>query len=72
LTVDGCSAQAKGLNVLTALTHSCCFTYVGYLEPKEFISRKPVQGLNLNRRSISGLEPEMPVTYVKPKHVAVG
>ena len=25
---------------------------------------EPVQGLNLNRRYISGLEPEMPVTQV--------
>jgi len=29
---------------------------------KEFISIEPVQGLNLNRWSISGLEPAGPIT----------
>ena len=28
---------------------------------------EPVQGLNLNRRYISGLEPEIPVKIVVPK-----
>ena len=59
--------RLKLLNSWTVLTCSCCFPHLGHLQPKEFISRKPVQGLNLNRRSISGLEPERPLTqsYLK-------
>ena len=33
-----------------------------HLQPTKSIYMEPVQGLNLNRRYISRLEPEMPVT----------
>ena len=52
------------LKLLNALTALILLLFLGHLQPKEFISRKRVQGLNLNRRSTSGLEPEMPVTTV--------
>ena len=55
--------RLKLLNVLTALI-LLLFSLLGHLQPKEFISRKPVQGLNLNRPSISRLEPKMPVRTV--------
>jgi len=49
-------------NVLTALTHSCCFSLLRHLQPKEVSSIKHVWSLNLNRRSNSGIEPARPVT----------
>jgi hypothetical protein len=55
-------SSLKLLNALTAFTHSCCFPQWRYLKPKEFIWIELVHGLNLNRRSVSGLEPETPVT----------
>ena len=48
------------MNALTALTPPAVFP-VRSFTAKEICVHEPVQGLNLNRRSISGLEPEMPV-----------
>jgi hypothetical protein len=53
--------RLKLLNVLTALTPPAV-TLVGHFQPKGMYLHEPVQGLNLNRRSITGLEPVMPVT----------
>ena len=38
-----------------------CFPYLNHLQPKDSSYMEPLQGLNLNRRSISRLELEMPV-----------
>jgi len=54
--------RLKLLNALTALT-LLLFQLVRSLTVKGTYVKKPVQGLNLDRRSISGLEPEMPVTH---------
>jgi hypothetical protein len=56
--------RLKFLNAITTFTHSYGFPYLDHLQPKESISMEPVYVLNLNGRSISGLEPEMPVTTV--------
>jgi hypothetical protein len=54
----------KLLNALAALT-PLAVTLVGHLQPKGMYLHEPVvQGLNLNRRSITGLETEMPVTNI--------
>jgi hypothetical protein len=55
-------SRLKLLNALTALTPPAVFP-VRSFTAKGICVREPVQGLNQNRRSISGLEPEMPVTY---------
>jgi hypothetical protein len=52
--------RLKFLNAITALTPLTVFLIP--LQPTKSIYMEPVQGLNLNRRYISGLEPEMPVT----------
>jgi len=49
--------RLKLLNALTAHT-PVHVPYLYYLQTKEFIRMRPVHGLNLNRRSISGLEEE--------------
>ena len=54
--------RRKFLNAITAFTHSFGFRYLDHLQPKGCIYMDPVQGLNLNRRSISVVEPEMLVT----------
>jgi len=56
--------RLKFLNAITAFTQVYGFPYLDHLQRKESIYMEPVQGLNLNRRSISGLEPEIPVTTV--------
>jgi len=38
--------------------------FINHLQPTKSIYMEPVQGLNLNRRYIPGLEPEMPVTQI--------
>jgi len=54
-------SRLKLLNVFTALTLPAVFpSYV--IDSQGIYLPEPVQGLNLNRRSISGFEPEMPVT----------
>jgi hypothetical protein len=50
--------RLKLLNVLKVLLCSLVRTH----RAKGIYLREPVQGLHLNHRSISGLEPEMPVT----------
>jgi hypothetical protein len=49
--------RLKFLNAITAFTHAYGFPYLDHLQAKESIYMEPVQGLNLNRQSISGLEP---------------
>ena len=61
LTADRCSVQAQALNALTALTPTAVFL-VRSFTAKRICLHEPVHVLNLNRRSISGLEPEMLVT----------
>jgi hypothetical protein len=62
LTVDGCSALAQTFECLNSTHTLLMFSLVMlFTAKKEFISRKPIQGLNLNLRSISGLEPKRPV-----------
>jgi len=51
----------KRLNALAVLTPPAVFP-VRSFTTKGICLHEPVQGLNLNRRSISGLEPEMPIT----------
>jgi len=48
------------LNAFTALTLPAVFP-VRSFTAKGICLHEPVQGLNLNRRSVSGLEPGMPV-----------
>jgi len=38
---------------------------LNHLQPTKSIYMEPIQGLNLNRRYISGLETEIPVTVAK-------
>jgi hypothetical protein len=59
LTADGYSAQPQ---VFESLNPGTPALFTSHLQPKEVISVKPVQGLNPNRRSISCLETESPVT----------
>jgi len=54
-------SRLKFLNALTALTPPAVFP-VRSFTGKGICVHEPIQGLNLNRWSISGLEPEMPVT----------
>jgi len=54
-------SRLKLLNALTALTPTAVFP-VRSFTVKGICLHEPVQGLNLNRRSILGLEPKMPVT----------
>jgi len=61
LTVDECFARAQAFECLNVTYTSAVFPSYVYSQ-KEFISRKPVQGLKLNFHSISGLETEMLVT----------
>ena len=56
-------SRLKLLNALRALTPPDVFS-VRSFTAKGICVHEPVQGLNLNRRSISGLEPEMPVTQL--------
>jgi hypothetical protein len=48
------------LNAIMAYTPTVCI--FNDLQPTKSIYMEPVRGLNLNRRSISGPEPEMPLT----------
>jgi hypothetical protein len=52
----------SSFSVLWQLSQLLQFTLLNHLQPTKSIYIEPVQGLNLNRRSISGLEPKMPVT----------
>jgi hypothetical protein len=61
LTFDGCSVQAQAFKCLNSPHTSCC-SPVRSSTAKWSSLLEPVQGLNLKCRSISGLEPEMPVT----------
>jgi len=54
-------SRLKLLNALTALTPPAVFP-VRSFTAKGICVRELLQGLNLNRQSKSGLEPEMPVT----------
>jgi len=51
-------SRLKLLKALTALTPPAVFP-VRSFTAKEICVHEPVQGLNLNRRSISGLEPDI-------------
>jgi hypothetical protein len=53
--------RLKFLNAITAFTPLTVFPF-NHLQPTKSIYREPVQGSNLSRRYISGLETEMPVT----------
>jgi len=55
--------RLKFLNAITAFTSLTVFLF-NHLQPTKSIYIEPVQGSNLNRRYISGLEPEMPVTLL--------
>ena len=52
--------KLKFLNVITAFT-SLKVLFLNHLQPTKSIYIEPVQGSKLNRRYISGLEPEMQV-----------
>jgi len=54
-------SRLKLLNALTALTPPAVFPSWSFTA-KGILLHEPVQGLNLNCQSISGLEPEMPET----------
>ena len=51
------------LNAITAFTPLMVLLFK-HLQPTKSIYIEPVHGSNLNRRYISGLEPEMPVMCV--------
>jgi len=53
--------RLKLLNAVTVLTHPAVFP-VRSFTTKGICVHEPVQGLNLNHRFISGLEPEIPIT----------
>jgi hypothetical protein len=53
--------KLKFLNAITAFTTLTVFLF-NNLQPTKSIYIQPVQGSNLSRRYISGLEPEMHVT----------
>jgi len=57
-------SRLKLLNALMALTSPAVFP-VRSFTAKGICVHEPIQGFNLNRRSISGLEPEMPVTILR-------
>jgi hypothetical protein len=59
-------SKLKLLNAFTALTLPAVFPSC-VVDRQGIHLHEPVQGLNLNRRSISGLEPEMLVTVWKWK-----
>ena len=56
--------RLKFLGAIATFTHSYIFPYLDHLQPKS-VYMQHVQGLNLNLWSISGLEPEMPVTVTQ-------
>jgi hypothetical protein len=56
-------SRQKLLNALMVLTPPAVFL-VRSFTAKGICLYEPIQGLNLNRQSISGLEPKMPVTQV--------
>jgi len=61
LTVDGHPAQVQVSQYHNGF-HTILWFYLSKpFTAKESISMEPDQGLNLNRRPISGLEPEIPV-----------
>jgi hypothetical protein len=64
-TVDGCSAQAQSFECLNG-PYTPAVSPVRSFAAKGIYLHEPLQGLNLNRRSISGSEPEMPVTNAIP------
>jgi hypothetical protein len=59
------------LDAVTAYT-PLTFCLLNHLQPTKSIYMGPVQGLNPNRMSISGLEPEMPVTVSKREQFSMG
>ena len=63
LTVDGCSAQTEASECLNGTRTLLLFSLVMLFTAKRNLSQgNPIQGLSLNHQSISGLEPERPVT----------
>jgi len=56
--------RLKFFYAITAFTPLTDFLF-NNLQPTKSIYIEPVQGSNLNRRYISGLEPEMPVTITQ-------
>jgi hypothetical protein len=77
-TVNGCSAQTyafEGFSCIHSILLSSLAMFI--LQPKvpcltdseELISIKPVQGLNLNRQSISGPEGEGLITQCVGTHI---
>jgi len=56
-------SRPKLVNVLTALTPPAVFLVLLFTA-NEICVHEPVQGLNLNHRFTSGLEPEMPVKLI--------
>jgi len=63
LTIDGCSARAQAFECLNGPHISAVFP-VRSFTANGICVHEPVQGFNLNHRSISGLEPEMSVTLL--------
>jgi hypothetical protein len=66
--------RLKLLNALAAFIPYLCLFYsqspfVYLTDSKELISIKPLQGSNLNHLSISGLEPEGPITQHVGTHI---
>jgi hypothetical protein len=52
--------RPKLLNAVTAVG----LLLLGHLQPKKMYLHEPIRGLNLNRRSITSFETEMPVKNV--------
>jgi hypothetical protein len=53
------------------LTHLLECPYLNHLQPTGSFYMEHIQGLNLNRRSISRLEPEIPVTLALTSRIVI-
>ena len=62
LTVDRCSVQFLAFECLNCTHKLVLFSLVMLFTAKGIVCIQLVQGLYLNRRSVSALEPEMPLT----------
>jgi len=63
--------RLKLLIAMTTFTPLTVFLFKSFTTKKS-IYMEPVQGLNLNRRYMLGLESEMPVTYSPRRNIKVG
>jgi hypothetical protein len=64
--------RLKLLSAITALTLPTVLLSYEVFDRQGIYLHEPVQGVNLNRRSISGLEPELPVTLHAPNALSPG